>query len=433
MFSAMCKGVSTVTGLLPSADVLSTLACLEACGVTFECTDQAQGNWRITSPGWPLTEPTTVLDCGNSGTTLRLLTGYLAGQGLYAVLTGDTSLRSRPMARVIAPLNSMGAAITARNGNRNAPLAIHPTAKGALQGLQGYTLPVASAQVKSALILAALQANGTSTLNEPLLCRDHTERMLAQLGITLGITPLPSGGRSLEIAPLAPDQRLEPQAWQVAGDPSSAAFWAVAATLTPNAEVTLQQVSLNPTRTGLFTALQQLGGKLALHPTTPPHHAGEPMGNIHVSASPLAGDLHLAADAIPALVDEIPILMVAALFNQGTLTVTGAEELRAKESDRLAVMASHLQRLGATLTLAHDGFTLTGNPDWQPAPNADIATPFATHHDHRIAMAMAILNGLVEARRGNGFKRTWLLDAPDCVAVSYPNFFSHWQALGGLL
>jgi 3-phosphoshikimate 1-carboxyvinyltransferase len=433
MLSTLCRGSSTVTGLLPSADVLATLACLQACGLEATCTNQALGHWTFTSPGWPLAEAPDVLDCGNSGTSIRLLAGYMAALGHYAVLTGDASLRSRPMARVIEPLNGMGANLSGRANHRLAPITLQPVPYGSLAPLNGWRLPMASAQVKSALILAALQASGPSTLIEPLLCRDHTERMLAQLGHPLSINPLPHGGRQLTIQPLLMRALPQGQAWQVPGDPSSAAFWAVAATLTPDAELTLNNVSLNPTRTGLFTTLQALGAKLSLHPNSNTHPDTEPIGTIHVSAAGLAGSLTLAAEAIPAMVDELPILMVAALFNQGTLTVTGAEELRAKESDRLAVMAGHLERLGASLTLYHDGFSLTGHPDWAPAPGADLTSPFATHHDHRIAMALAVLNGVVNARQGRGFTHTWRLDAPECVAVSYPTFFEHWQQLGGQL
>lgn len=434
MFSSLVKGQSRVQGLLPSADVLSTRSCLRQLGVDISELDPQTGEVLVSSPGllgWQ--EPTTVLDCGNSGTTIRLMSGLLAGQAFYSVLFGDNSLHKRPMARVIDPLHQMGAQLYARSdgktpskANQRPPVTIVPTQKP-LVGLT-YTLPVASAQVKSALLLAGLLAQGPTHITEPLPTRDHTERMLNGMGASLtqqnGLWTLPEDTLT----------QLNPVNWLVPGDPSSAAFMAVAALLIPNSCVCLQNVGLNPTRTGLFEALKTVGANITVE--NPRTVGGEAVGDLIVKTSSLKGDLTLSEADIPALVDEIPILTIAGLYLEGTLTITGADELRKKESDRLLAMQTELAKVGVEMQLMEDGLILKGNPAAVFSPPT---TPLQSWHDHRIAMSLSVLNYVAVARQANpqvpqGPNLWPFTEAADeleaVINVSYPGFFGQ---LNGLL
>lgn len=423
MFSGLARGTSRVKGLLPSADVLSTYHILTRLGVTITGDPALPGSEIVvTSGGHHWQEPDDILDCGNSGTTTRLMTGLLAGQPFASVLTGDASIRRRPMGRVIEPLRTMGAHIHGRQGDRLAPIQISRplTESGRLHGIT-YTMPVASAQVKSAILLAGLIADTPTTVIEPLATRDHTERMLTGLGANLTVD-----GPAITVVPLG-EQCLSPCEWVVPGDPSSSAFWMVAGLLVPGSELQLANVGLNPSRTGLIRALQSVGALIAIENQR--LVGGELVGDLIVTSSSLKGDLTLTADHIPALVDEVPILTVAGLFLEGTLTIRGAEELRKKESDRLQAMADELAKLGVWMELLEDGLILQGDPDRQiTSPSAELAS----WHDHRIAMALTILNVIANARQGRGPVVNWPLEGAACVNISYPTFFDHLAQIGGL-
>jgi 3-phosphoshikimate 1-carboxyvinyltransferase len=425
MFASLSQGSSVVEALLPSADVLSTAACMEALGAQIQVLEQTETAWKVSVQGCrPWKEPAGILDCGNSGTTLRLMTGLLAGQGLFCVLSGDASLNRRPMRRVLEPLKQMGANVLGRQQNQNAPVVIQPMAAGKLKGLH-YTLPVASAQVKSALLLAALYAEGTTQLECPLPSRDHTERFFKALGVTL-LQPTPT---RLELPGQQAD-RLRAFNMRVPADPSSAAFPLVAALLCPNSNLLLKEVCVNPTRTGLFLALQKVGAQITFENQR--LEAGEPIADLRVVASELKGDLHLSAKEIPAMVDEIPILMIAGLYLNGTLHVEGAEELRHKESDRLQAMASELAKLGVSMELTHDGFRLQGQPD-RSFPQELHNVVLESWHDHRIAMALSVLNLVACQRQGLPWQEEtlWPLKGKPIINVSYPGFFTQLkQALG---
>ena len=338
LFGAIADGTTTIEGLLPAEDPLSTAACLRAMGVDVSPIETGQ---TVTVQGVGLDgfqEPESVLDCGNSGTTMRLMLGLLAGRaGRHFVLTGDDSLRRRPMKRVGGPLAEMGATIAGRSGGNLAPLAIQG------QALRGTTIhtPVASAQVKSAILLAALTAEGPTTVIEPVQSRDHSERMLRAFGAELSV-----GGHGNTEVTVTPGQRLRGQAVVVPGDISSAAFWLVAGAITPGADLTVENVGLNPSRTGILDVLEQIGARIEV--LNQLDVAGEPVGDLRVTHGPLKA-FEIRADLIPRLVDEIPVLAVAACCAEGVSRVSGAEELRVKETDRLAVMARQLGAMGAQI------------------------------------------------------------------------------------
>jgi 3-phosphoshikimate 1-carboxyvinyltransferase len=415
LLSALTEGVSEVWGLLPSADVFATKRCLERLGVQIACLNEAKGHWQIRGRrDWK--EPSELLDCGNSGTTIRLMMGLIAGHNLYAVLSGDVSLNKRPMGRVMNPLRQMGSKWAGRDNNQFSPLVHLPVAEG-LQGIQ-YTMPMASAQVKSAVLLAGLFAKTETRVTEPIFSRDHTERMLKAMGADLEVH-----GKQITLAPNQ-IEALAPMAWQVPSDPSSVAFGLVATLLCPNSQVIFNNVGLNPRRIGLFEALKQVGASIEY--TNQREVGGEPVGDLVVTASELVGNLTLSAEDIPALVDEIPILTMAGLYLKGTLTIRGAEELRKKESDRLLALQVELAKLGYALTLFEDGLTLTGNPD-RVLP-VESTKPLETWHDHRIAMAFTILN-LIHNARCPKQATQWPMLHQDIVTVSYPSFFEHLQQL----
>ena len=403
LFGAIAEGTTTIEGLLPAEDPLSTAACLRAMGVDVA---PIRAGETVSVQGVGLdgfAEPGTVLDCGNSGTTMRLMLGLLAGRvGRHFVLTGDSSLRGRPMRRVGGPLSEMGAVIHGRKDGNFAPLAVLG------QALVGTTIrtPVASAQVKSAILLAALTAQGPTTVIEPVQSRDHSERMLRAFGADLSV-----GGPGNTEVTVRPGNSLRAQSVIVPGDISSAAFWLVAGAITPGAQLTVENVGLNPSRTGILEVLEQMGARISI--VNGRDVAGEPVGDLQVSHGPLQA-FDIGAEIMPRLVDEIPVLAVAACCADGISRITGAEELRVKETDRLAVMARQLGAMGARIEEFDDGMTITGNTALHGAA-VDSET------DHRVAMSLAVASVVA---RG-----TTTISRPEAAAVSYPGF---WDDLARL-
>lgn len=376
MLGALAVGETRVTGLLEGEDVLSTAAAMRAMGASVE--RLGDGEWSVQGVGvGALLQPQTPLDMGNSGTSTRLLMGLVASHPIMANFIGDASLSKRPMGRVIEPLSQMGAAFDASEGGR-LPL----TVRGALPAVPiSYRLPVASAQVKSAVLLAGLNTPGITTVIEPVPTRDHSERMLRGFGADLSVEVESDGTRVIR---LVGEAELKPQTIEVPGDPSSAAFFIVAALIVPGSELTIQNVGLNPTRAGIVEVLRQMGGQI--EEVNRREVGGEPVADLVVRHSALKG---IAVDPAiaPSMIDEFPALFVAAALAEGTTVTTGLEELRVKESDRIAVMAAALTLAGARVTETEDGLTILGT-------GGDLlrgtATAIATHLDHRIAMSMAV-------------------------------------------
>ncbi|MFN9620724.1 MAG: 3-phosphoshikimate 1-carboxyvinyltransferase [Synechococcaceae cyanobacterium] len=403
LFGAIAEGETWIEGLLPAEDPLSTAACLRAMGVTVSPIE-AGASVIVQGVGLDgFREPNDVLDCGNSGTTMRLMLGLLAGRpGRHFVLNGDASLRRRPMRRVADPLAQMGARINGREGGNLAPLAI------AGQVLQGSTIrtPVASAQVKSAILLAGLTAAGPTTVIEPAQSRDHSERMLRAFGAQLEV-----GGPGDTVVTIQPAARLQGQRVVVPGDISSAAFWLVAAAITPGAALTVENVGLNPSRTGILEVLEQMGARIEVRNRR--EVAGEPVGDLYTEHGPLQ-PFTISGDLIPRLVDEIPVLAVAATQAEGVSRIADAAELRVKETDRLAVMARQLGAMGAQLEELEDGLTIAGGTTLHAAA-VDSET------DHRVAMSLAVAAGVATGDT--------TLARHEAAAVSYPGF---WDDLARL-
>lgn len=400
IFNAVAEGNAGITNFLTGADCLSTIACLRALGVEIE---QQGSTVRVIGRGLRgLQEPAGVLDCGNSGTTIRLLAGLLAGQRFFSVLTGDDSLRSRPMARVLGPLNALGAKIDGRQSGARAPLAIRGTP---LHG-GAYELPVASAQVKSALLLAGLTGDGVVRLTGKTASRDHSERMLAAMGIDLRNVK-----GEITLYPPAHPVFPYPLSLRVPGDPSSAAFWWVAAAIHPDAEITTVGVSLNPTRTGALDVLRAMGADISISDQR--LEGQEPIGDVTVRSSALRGTT-IGGEIIPRLIDEIPVLAVAAAYAHGETTIKDATELRAKESDRITTVVGELRKLGVEIEPTDDGMIIAGGGELHGAP-------VDSHHDHRLAMAWAIASVAAEGE-------TMIHDAAS-ADVSYPGFWAHLEQI----
>ena len=393
MLAGLADTPLTIRNFLASEDCLSTVACFRALGVSVDI--QPDGQVVVLGKGlYGLSEPENVLDAGNSGTTIRLLSGLLAGQPFFSVLTGDASLRRRPMARVITPLRLMGAKIIGRENSRCAPIAIDPPES--LKGIE-YQMPVASAQVKSALMFAALYATSPTVITEPYLSRDHTERMFAQFGVDVR-----RQGLSVTVNPVS--ALKAPAMLEVPGDFSSAAFLLVAATLIPGSELLLTGVGVNPTRTGFLEVLLKMGADIEI--LNQRMSGEEPVADLRVRSAKLQG-ISIGSEMIPRLIDEIPVLAVAALFAEGQTLIQGAEELRVKETDRLLAMASELKRLGGNVTERPDGLLIEGSGRLKQAD-------CLTYADHRVAMSLA-----VAGMAGEGVT----IDDAGCVAISFPGFF----------
>ncbi len=395
MLGALATGETRIQGLLLGEDPRSTAACFQAMGA--KITD-LEAEWvTVQGIGGALQEPIDVLDAGNSGTTLRLMLGILASQPRrFFTVTGDASLRSRPMARVITPLTEMGATIWGRQGHTLAPLAIQGQALRPIH----YRSPIASAQVKSCILLAGLATEGNTTVTEPSRSRDHSERMLQAFGAALTVDP-----EQRQATVHGPCQ-LQGQTVIVPGDISSAAFWMVAAAIVPGSDLVIENVGVNPTRTGILDALARMEADVTLE--NPREVTGEPVADIRVRHSRLKGCV-LGGDLIPRLIDEVPILAVAALFAEGTTRIEDAAELRVKESDRIAVMAAQLNRMGAKVTELPDGMEILGNQTLQGAE-------VDSYTDHRIAMSLTIA-ALMAAGSTH-------IHRAEAAAVSYPSFAS---------
>lgn len=395
MFASLAQGDSYVRGFLRGEDNLATLNAFRAMGVEIE--EPVPGELKVHGCGLTgLREPGDVLDCGNSGTTMRLMSGVLAGQDFFSVLSGDRYLRRRPMARVIEPLVQMGAQIWGREHDRCAPLAIRG---GKLHGIT-YTSPVASAQVKSALILAGLRSTGTTTVHEPHVSRDHTERMLRHMGVEVESF---AGGVCIEGG-----QELHGREIEVPGDISSAAFFLVAALIVPDSELLIKNVGMNPTRSGIVDILVSMGGNIQV--LNERQAAGEPVADLLVRSSDLRG-VEIGGDMVPRAIDEFPVLSVAAACACGTTTIKDAAELRVKETDRIAAMQAVLRTFGVEVDAHEDGMTVYGRELLRGGRVKSCG-------DHRIAMSAAIA----------GLRATSAVEIEDtgCTATSFPTF---WELL----
>jgi 3-phosphoshikimate 1-carboxyvinyltransferase len=409
MLGALAVGETRIQGLLEGEDVLCTAAAMRALGA--EVTRTGEGTWSVRGRGiGGLAEPDGVLDVGNSGTAARLITGIIAGHPIFAVITGDASLRRRPMKRVTDPLVQCGAAFWCRDGGR-LPLAI----RGARDPMPlDYTLPVASAQVKSAVLLAGLSAPGITRVVEPHATRDHTETMLRGFGAAVEVDHCNDGGREIR---LTGQPELTGRPVTVPADPSSAAFPAIAALIVPGSSVTLEGVGMNPLRAGLYTTLREMGADLEI--TGERTEAGEPVADLTVSSSPLRG-VDVPAERAPSMIDEFPALAVAAACASGTTRMRGLAELRVKESDRLAAIAAGLAACGAQVEIAGDDLLVHG----EGRPPRGGAT-VATHMDHRIAMAFLVL--------GQATAEPVTVDDGRFIDTSFPGFADLMRGLGATI
>jgi 3-phosphoshikimate 1-carboxyvinyltransferase len=407
ILTALAEGTSTIAGYCQGEDCLNTMRAFQALGVPI---NQTPTELTVCGKGfWGLSEPSAPIDCGNSGTGIRLLTGLLAGQDFFSILTGDESIRRRPMGRVVKPLREMGAVIGGRKGGELAPLAI--TGAG-LHGIE-YTSPVASAQVKSSLLLAGLFAQGQTRYKEPRLSRDHTERMFQFFGI-----PLTKEGDTLVL------QGRPSIGWRgvqvtIPGDFSAAAFFIVGATIVQGSDITIRNVGMNPTRTGLIEVMRKMGADIQVLGLR--EAAGEPVGDLRVKSSALKG-VTIGHALIPNTIDEFPVLCVAAAVAEGDTVISGAEELRVKESDRIATMSHQLKAMGALIEERPDGMVIRGLGRGGENGRLKTVGKAQSHGDHRVAMSLAI-GGLTA-------EQSMTIADTDCVDTSFPNFE---EALVGLL
>ena len=393
MFAALANGESRISNLSTGVDVKSTRNCLEACGIEIG----NEGN-EVVVNGGKFSDPTRPLDCGNSGTTTRLLLGLLAGQGINATFVGDESLSSRPMNRILDPLFQMGLKCESHDGKL--PITIQ---NSDLNGIQ-YESPVASAQVKSAILLAGLGASGKTSVKEPILSRDHTEKMINGLGVDISIKGLTATVSNLS-TPFSSFQ------FSVPGDPSTAAFFAASAALVPNSEIVLNRVLANPTRIGFFATLEKMG--VGIEWLDQWDEAGERIRNIKIFHQAL-NSTPITIDNIPGLIDEIPVIAILATQVEGKMEIRGAEELRIKECDRIHAICKNLKTMGADIQELDDGFIING-------PTPLYGAKIETFHDHRIAMAFAIA-GLVAHGK-------MVLDHPECASISYPEFYDELERM----
>lgn len=398
MFGAISEGITEVSNFLQGADCLSTISCFQKMGISI---DNQPDYVVIHGKGLHgLSKPQSILDAGNSGTTTRLISGILSGQPFDSVISGDASMQKRPMKRILTPLSAMGADVHSEKGNDCVPLAFHPAK---LHGIH-YNSPVASAQVKSCILLAGLYADGVTSVTEPVLSRNHTELMLSAFGAR--ITSL---GRT---ASVQPQPRLKGLKVEVPGDISSAAYFIAAGLLVKDAEILIQNVGINPTRDGILKAAHAMGGNIQkLNERTV---SGEPVCDLLVTSGPLHGTT-IDGELIPALIDEIPILAVMAAFAEGTTVIRDASELKVKESNRIDTVTDNLQRMGADVTPTEDGMIITGNPD------ALHSADFNSCMDHRIAMSFAVA--------ALALKHPCTMKDAECVTISYPSFYSDLERL----
>lgn len=401
MLSSLADTPVVIKNFLFSKDCLSTIDCFRRLGIVISYSQESGCVWVAGKGLNGLKEPDGILDAGNSGTTMRLLTGILAGQDFFSVLTGDDSLRQRPMARIIEPLRQMGAKLYSRDKSRKAPLAILPAGK--LQG-QHFMNHIASAQVKSAQLFAGLFAAGPTKVSEPFVSRNHTELMFQTFGVETAVSD-----STVTVTP--PEKLTAPAEVSVPGDISSAAYWLVAASVSPNSSIVLENVGINPTRTGIIDALQMMGAHIEIRNRRT--YGEEEVADLAVSSAKLTGTT-ITHEMIPRLIDEIPVLAVAALFATGTTRIEGASELKVKETDRLAGIAGELTKLGAKFVITEDGLIIHG-------PQKLTRSICHSRFDHRLAMAISIAGIL-----GQGAD----IAEAECVEISYPNFFQHLEQIG---
>jgi 3-phosphoshikimate 1-carboxyvinyltransferase len=399
MLSALAVGTSNISGLLEGEDVLATAAAMRAMGAHIE--RNSEGSWTVHGVGvGGLMQPSGALDMGNSGTSTRLLMGLVASHRLTATFIGDTSLSKRPMVRVIDPLSQMGAEFTASPGGM-LPLMV----RGLVPAIPiSYRLPVASAQVKSAVLLAGLNIAGITEVIEPVPTRDHSERMLRGFGADLTVDVGADGVRHIR---LMGEAELQPQQIEVPGDPSSAAFFVVAALITPGSEVTVTHVGMNPTRTGIYKMLQAMGADLTY--SNEREVGGEPVADITARHSVLRG-IDVPPEVAPSMIDEFPVFFVAASMAQGRTTTSGLDELRVKESDRLALMATGLKAIGAQVEEREDGLIINGSGGEPLEGGATVTSAL----DHRIAMSFAVA--------GQNCYHAVTVDDVSPIATSFPTF-----------
>jgi len=403
ILGAMAEGTTTVTGLLEGADILSTAVAMQDFGAKIE--RQKDGSWTVEGCGAEgFQSPAGEVDCGNAGTGVRLIMGAAAGYKLTATFTGDASLSSRPMGRVLNPLSEMGVSYEAQEGGR---LPATLTSDGELAPLD-YTPPHASAQVKSAILLAGLNTHGVTTVNEPTLSRDHTENMLKAFGAEVTVKPQGEGQKVSVKGPVT----LKATNVNVPGDPSSAAFPIVAALTTPGSDIVIENVMMNPTRTGLFETLTEMGAYLRSDNFRT--SGGEIIADIHVKYSKLHG-VTVPENRAPSMIDEYPILAIAAAYASGTTVMRGIAEMRVKESDRISATVALLEANGVETTEYEDGFAVKGGA----ITGGGTVT---THHDHRIAMSALVL--------GMNAAQPVSIDDGSMIATSFPTFFELMNGLG---
>ncbi|MBQ7583478.1 MAG: 3-phosphoshikimate 1-carboxyvinyltransferase [Lachnospiraceae bacterium] len=401
MFGAIAEGVTHINGFLNGADCISTINCFKALGVKIE----HDGGTGVTVCGvglHGLKKPDGVLDCGNSGTTVRLMSGILAGQGFTSTITGDASIRKRPMKRIMTPLMEMGADISSLEGNDCAPLKLRAAS---LHGID-YRSNIASAQVKSAVLLAGLYAEGETTVTEPALSRNYTELMLSAMG-----ADITRSGLSVTLRPGKP---LKAQDITIPGDISSAAYFIGAALILKGSDLLIKNTGINPTRAGIIEVFKAMGGSISLENERT--EAGERVADIRVKSSALHGT-EISGDIIPTLIDELPLIAVVAAFAEGTTVIRDAAELKVKESDRIALVTKNLKAMGADIEATEDGFIINASGTPKPLHGVRIDDSL----DHRIAMSFAVA-GL--AAEGD----TEIMH-PECVSISYPGFFEDLTSL----
>lgn len=397
MLGALAKGTTKITDFLQGADCLSTMECFRRMGIQIQNTS---GEVLVHGQGLHgLAAPSDLLNVGNSGTTIRLLSGILAPQPFSATLTGDASIQKRPMKRVMEPLSQMGAKIESLSGNGCAPLRISGTP---LKGIH-YKTPVASAQVKSCILFAGMYTDGATTVTEPVLSRDHSERMLEHFGARLT--------REGTAVTIQPEPQLAAREIPVPGDISSAAYFIAAAALVPHSEILIRNVGINPTRSGMLEVCRAMGADIQY--LNERDDSGEPTADLLVRSSSLKGTV-IEGAIIPALIDELPVLAVMAAFAKGETIIRNAEELKVKESDRIAVMVENLSAMGADITGTPDGMIIRGGPALHGAE-------IHTYKDHRIAMSFAVAALAAEG--------TTHIEDADCVNISYPDFYGDLQRL----
>lgn len=399
MLGSLAKGTTEITHFLQGADCLSTISCFQKLGIDIENTTD-----KIIIHGkglHGLSAPTEILDCGNSGTTTRLISGILSGQNFSSTVTGDASIQKRPMKRIITPLREMGADITSIYDNNCAPLTIR---KSKLQGIH-YHSPIASAQVKSAILLAGLYADGKTSVTEPYISRNHSEIMLSYFGASMKTEDT--------TAILLPEPCLEGRKIAVPGDISSAAYFIVAGLLIPGSEILLKNVGINPTRDGILRVAGEMGGDLELLNVNTDN--GEPTADLLVKFSSLKG-ITIGGELIPTLIDEIPIIAIMAAFAEGTTIIKDAAELKVKESNRIQVMTDNLKAMGADIESTEDGMIIHGRKDLHGAV-------IDSHKDHRIAMSFTIASLLCDGQV--------TISDRDCVNISFPTFYNDLNHLAG--